>query len=580
MCGIFGIFSKKKLSSHDQEVLKRSKEYLNHRGPDQFNIVKVNENLSLAHTRLSIIDLSDKNYQPRSDGNHTICFNGEIYNFKELKEKYLHGESFITTGDTEVLLKMWKKFGKDCLKYLDGMFSIAIWDDKKLYLATDHFGEKPLFIYEEKSKIYFSSEPNIFFDLLNPSLELKETPFFDFLGIQINEESISKEIKKISHGSIVEILNGKILSNKKYLKKKSIINKEKEINELTNQNLDEIMDLLIKSIRKRLISDQKISILQSGGYDSTLLLAVIKNELKLDFQCYHLEQDGFSEKTQIINNFKKLNIDTKYIKFVQFDENNLDINNIIKYHHQLTDNFSIGLVDSICKNIYQDNIRVALSGTGGDELFYGYTKYYNAYQLQNKTKYLKNKFFKNIFKFLPSENIFNLINNNSLEIISYLKNQNNYRFVKKNQDLNLLTENYFSNNNLFENMRDFDLNFTMPDNINFNQDIASMRNSVEIRCPFLNAEIFNYVEKINPKLLFLKGPKTISKMILDKYFKLDIVKTGFSFSDNMKKKFRRINSSNIEKYKLSEHFNYNFQLGFKQLYKKSLMNKFHILEQV
>ena len=169
-----------------------------------------------------------------------------------------------------------------------------------------------------------------------------------------------------------------------------------------------------------------------------------------------------------------------------------------------------------------------------------------------------------------------MINNNSLEIISYLKNQNNYSFIKKNQDLNLLTEDYFSNNNLFENMRDFDLNFTMPDNINFNQDIASMRNSVEIRCPFLNTELFDYVEKINPKLLFLKGPKTLSKMILEKYFKLDIVKTGFTFSDNMKKKFKKINFYHIEKYKLNEHFNYNFQLGFKQLYKKSLMNKLHI----
>ena len=285
------------------------------------------------------------------------------------------------------------------------------------------------------------------------------------------------------------------------------------------------MELLIKSIKKRLISDQQISILQSGGYDSTLLLAIIKNELKLDFQCYHLEQDGFSEKKQILDNFSKLDIDQKYIKFVKFDENNLNIENIVKYHYQLTDNFSICLVDSICKEISKDNIRVALSGTGGDELFYGYTKYFNAYKLQNKYKFLKNDLFKNIFKYFPNHNILNLINNNSLELISYLKNNKNYYFIKKNQNLDINKNQFFFYKNLFEDMRDFDLNFTLPDNINFNQDVASMRNSVEIRCPFLNTEIFNYIQRINPDLLFLKGPKTISKLILNKYFKLDIVKS-------------------------------------------------------
>ena len=431
MCGIFGIYSKKKLSDVDRDILIESKTYLNHRGPDDFNILDINDNLSFAHSRLSIIDLSKNNFQPRSDGDHTICFNGEIYNFQDLKEKYLNDENFQTSGDTEVLLKLWKKFGEHSLSKLDGMFSFAIWDNKKLYLVTDNFGEKPLFILEKEEKIYFSSEPNIFCDLFKLSTNLKDTPFFDFLGIQINEENIFEKIKKVPFGSIIEINQGKIISNKKYIKKKTFEKISNQINDLKNQNLEEIMELLIKSIKKRLISDQQISILQSGGYDSTLLLAIIKNELKLDFQCYHLEQDGFSEKKQILDNFSKLDIDQKYIKFVKFDENNLNIENIVKYHYQLTDNFSICLVDSICKEISKDNIRVALSGTGGDELFYGYTKYFNAYKLQNKYKFLKNDLFKNIFKYFPNHNILNLINNNSLELISYLKNNKNYYFIKK-----------------------------------------------------------------------------------------------------------------------------------------------------
>lgn len=167
-----------------------------------------------------------------------------------------------------------------------------------------------------------------------------------------------------------------------------------------------------------------------------------------------------------------------------------------------------------------------------------------------------------------------LINNNSLEIISYLKNQKNFDFFKKENDLNLMINDFFTGENLLENMRNFDLNFTLPDNINFNQDIASMKNSVEIRSPFLNKEIFEYVEKINPKLLFIKGPKTISKIILEKYFKLDIAKKGFTFSNEIQKKFKNVNYHTIEKNKLNKYFDYDFQLGFKQLYKQSLINKF------
>ena len=95
MCGIFGIYSKK-LSDVDRDILIESKTYLNHRGPDDFNILDINDNLSFAHSRLSIIDLSKNNFQPRSDGDHTICFNGEIYNFQDLKEKYLNDENFQT----------------------------------------------------------------------------------------------------------------------------------------------------------------------------------------------------------------------------------------------------------------------------------------------------------------------------------------------------------------------------------------------------------------------------------------------------------------------------------------------------
>ena len=122
MCGIFGIYSKKKLNDEDLKLANKAKKFLNHRGPDEFNLFQDNENnLILCHSRLSIIDISKKNSQPRKEKNNVLVFNGEIYNFKELKKNYLQDSNFETNGDTEVLLKMWIKYGSKCISYLDGM---------------------------------------------------------------------------------------------------------------------------------------------------------------------------------------------------------------------------------------------------------------------------------------------------------------------------------------------------------------------------------------------------------------------------------------------------------------------------
>ncbi len=577
MCGIFGIYSNDDITENDLTLVKSSKKYLDHRGPDQFNIKKINKNLIFSHSRLSIIDLSDENFQPRKEQETVISYNGEIYNFKELREKYLKSETFVTNGDTEVLLKMWKKFGKDCLKYLDGMYAFSIWDGNYLNLVTDRFSEKPLFIYEQNNKIIFSSEPKIFYELFKNDILAKDTKFFDFMGVQINEESYCKSIKKLKPCNIIKIKDGKIISDETY--EINIPSKSKnKIENFSNQNIEEILELLLNSIKKRLISDQKISILQSGGYDSTLLLAIIKNEIKKDFQCYHLEQKNFSEREQIILNFKKLNIPLNYIKFVQFDENYINIDNIINYHYQLTDNFSISLLDCICKEIKKDKIRVALSGTGGDELFYGYSKYFNAFRIQKKFKIFNNKFVKKISNYLPDENLIKILNKNNLDIISYLKNSDIYKFQIKHNKKILFPEIFqLTKKNLFENMREFDLKFTLPESLNFNQDIASMKNSIEIRSPYLNKDLFNYIDNINPRILFEKGPKTLSKIILEKYFKLNISKQGFTYSNDLKKKFQKINDENIKKYNLGKLFETNFQLGFKDLYKKKLINKLKTL---
>ena len=575
MCGIFGIYSKKKLNSEDINLANRAKKFLNHRGPDDFNLFQDEKNnLILCHSRLSIIDLSKKNSQPRKEKNNVLVFNGEIYNFKELKKNHLRDSVFETNGDTEVLLKMWIKYGPKCIDYFDGMYAFALWDNENLFLVTDFFGEKPLFIFEHEEKILFSSEAKIFIEIFKSDIKNNNTLFFDFFGIQINKEMLIKKIKKISRNSVLKVNSGKVIE-KFSIKKK--INLKKKIYKIKNQNLEEILDLLIKSIKKRLISDQKISILQSGGYDSTLLLAIIKKEIKKDFQCYHLEQDSISEKKQILRNFDHLKISRDNIKFINFDKSLLDIENYINYHYQLTDNYSVALMDSITSSIAKDGIRVALTGTGGDELFYGYNKYFNAFKLQKKISlFSKLPFFKFFKKNLKSNKINILDLENYFEYISYLKNDLIYKHYKATKDLPYKFEDFFQKKeNLFLDMRKFDLKFTLPENLNFNQDIASMKNSIELRSPFLNRELFEYLNNLDHNLLFDLGPKTISKILLKKFFNLDIPKSGFSLFYETQNFFIKKNFELIRKYDLENIFKINFQLGFKKLYKKELINKFH-----
>ena len=143
MCGIFGIYSSKDLTENDISLVHTSKKYLDHRGPDEFNVKKINKNLVFSHSRLSIIDLSNENFQPRNDNEFVISFNGEIYNFKDLKKKYLRHENFLTNGDTEVLLKMWKKFGKNCpliififVKVTNKLSNTSKYEECELYILV------------------------------------------------------------------------------------------------------------------------------------------------------------------------------------------------------------------------------------------------------------------------------------------------------------------------------------------------------------------------------------------------------------------------------------------------------------
>ena len=175
MCGISGYIGNQKI---EDSILKKTLSLMKNRGPDSQNTYKINfkkTNVYLLHSRLSIIDLTEYANQPFSSFDKTLIFNGEIYNYLELKKKLLKkGYKFKTKSDTEVLLAAFNEYGEKVFEYLNGMWAFAIWDHKKklLYLSRDIFGEKPLYILKTTHGIYFASEVKFIRALLNSSLEI------------------------------------------------------------------------------------------------------------------------------------------------------------------------------------------------------------------------------------------------------------------------------------------------------------------------------------------------------------------------------------------------------------------------
>ena len=164
MCGIFAILSKTNLSSNDKRLGEQGTYKLHHRGPDHSSIWTNNENLLIGHTRLSIVDLTNKSDQPMTRHGHTIAFNGEIYNYLEIRKQLsLLGYVFNSSGDTEVFLYAWIEWGQKAFDKIDGMFSVVLWDGEKLLLATDPFGEKTLYYAVQGEKVFISSELSEYF---------------------------------------------------------------------------------------------------------------------------------------------------------------------------------------------------------------------------------------------------------------------------------------------------------------------------------------------------------------------------------------------------------------------------------
>jgi len=518
MCGfagninLDGIDRNKNLDDRMQKALNR----LYPRGPDQQGKWLDNK-AYLVHSRLSIIDTSEAAKQPMNKYNKTIVYNGEIYNFKELRIKLLEsGYHFNSDSDCEVLLAGWDKWGKGLLKLLNGMYSFAIWDGdlERLTLVRDPYGKKPLLIYNKKKKIIFASDLKSLecIKIDNEINPIAIESLFRFRFIH-DPYTIYKNINKLPAGHLIEF------NTKGYeLEKWYNIPTRNNYNYNKQDTQEKITELFDSAVKRRLISDVPIGILLSGGIDSSLIVASLA-EQGLKLPCYTMGFKGVSDYYEERPAAKRL---AEYFGMKHY---NLEMSskNLLNIVPQVFDASDEPFADSSALPFFalskevSKNTTVVLSGDGSDEVFGGYRKYIGekwarigmmlpnplrnflaSLLIENKdTKY--GEFSRKLRRFLN-----NISEDEITRHINWLEQLNaaDIKLLLGNNPSNVRDMFISSRGNLKDNINAVllgDMYISLTGDMLVKLDRMSMANSLEVRSPFLDKDLVEFAFTIPGK---------------------------------------------------------------------------------
>lgn len=378
MCGLIGVISKKDFPHFDEVYLQpinAALDKMSYRGPDNKGVW--NENgVCFGHRRLSIIDLSTDGNQPfrYSDGRYVIVFNGEIYNFQELKEDLIElGHSFHTQTDTEVIIAAYKQYGKSFCNFLRGMFALVLYDlsDNKIIFSRDRLGKKPLFIFENEEVLIFSSEIK-FFHAFNVPLDIDEESLLNFLSLQYipGPKTIYKQVRQIQPAELFTYNRGKNEHESDFYW--SMFNYNGSV--ATAPDIEEIDSLLMESIKYRLVANVDVGLLLSGGIDSSLLATYMQELGGKKVKAFNV---GFSDKLLDESAYATKVADALDLELITLNVEDISEDNFIEsiFHaDQPLGDSAIIPTYLIAKSIGQ-HVKVVLSGEGADELFHGYDHY-------------------------------------------------------------------------------------------------------------------------------------------------------------------------------------------------------------
>ncbi len=534
MCGINGIIDFQQKNNLNQ-CIKKMNNALIHRGPDKEGIF-INNNIAFGHRRLSIIDLSDAAAQPISDnsGRYTLIYNGELYNFQSLKSE-LNNYNFKTQTDSEVILAAYENQGENCLSHFDGMFVFAVFDkqDNSVFIARDRLGIKPLYYYKSDNYFIFSSEIKALFASDLVPRKINTSAIYDYIRYQTVHapETLIKNVYMLMPGHYIKIKNGKI-TQKKYWNLDLKKNPTAESYETIKKN---IKDLLFSAVEKRLMSDVPLGAFLSGGIDSSIITGIMSDmsETKINTFSINFDESKFSEGKYAQQIAEKFGTNHTEILLKPTDFLNM-LPEALKYiDHPSGDGPNNFIVSKVTK---EAGITVALSGLGGDEVFAGYDVF------KQVSRFYKHKLLSGIPKFVRTfgASALSVLKKDirSKKAATFLNLKNfDFKYIYPISRL-LFTEkeiiNFFTSEEIPPNIvqkivSEIDVNpgyllsavsaaeiQTYMQNVLLRDvDQMSMASSLEVRVPFLDHKLIEYVYQIPDKYKYPYSPKKLLTESLD-----------------------------------------------------------------
>ena len=588
MCGIYGQFNFNNDKPIDKKIIREKTNSIQHRGPDDEGYYYT-DSLALGFRRLSIIDL-EGGHQPMSsvDGKIWVIFNGEIYNFPELKKELeSYGHVFQTISDTEVIIYGYIQWGVEVFNHLNGMFGLAIWDEKnkKLIISRDRMGIKLVYYRIRDGIITFGSElrtlylyedqkPEIDTESLNLFLRYRYTP---------SPRTIFKDISKLAPGSCIIVENGKCKTLRWWKYKPSIQVPAPKVKDLKH----DLLELYRKSMKRHLLSDVPLGLLLSGGIDSAMLLGLM-NEFGNSWETFTVgygkdfADDELGDAFQTAQILKAPNNQVKIDKKI-FEDN---FSNVISCLEELIASASIIPMYFLCR-LAREKVKVALIGQGPDELFGGYKRHlglrYGKYW-RDVPALFRDPLKKMLNKVPRAESIKRGIY--SLDVPDRMERYQQVFSINSREVVDGLFKEGSINNKTGDLVFDcwddimglidetdelggfqfFEIRSSLPDELLMYADKLSMAHSLELRVPYLDKEIVEYVETLPASMKIQFGnQKWIHREICKNYLPKEIInrkKRAFAvnvvdewFQSSMNSKF--VDYLNDPTSMIFEFLNYN-----------------------
>jgi len=522
MCGIAGVISLNK-KIHSVSTVKNMTNIIKHRGPDGEGFwTNEQSDIIFGHRRLSIIDLSENGAQPFIIDNYVITYNGEVYNYKELREQLISlGFIFKSACDTEVILNAYIYWGEKCVDYFNGMWAFAIFDPIKnqIFCSRDRYGIKPFYYFISNDQFYFASEIKAFSVLDDWKPIVNKNIAFDFLQngfVNHTNETFFENVFEMRGGNNLIInLEASTFAITQYY----FLDKIKPLNELVDEDnlIEKYRNLFDSAVHLTLRSDVKLGSALSGGIDSSCLVGSVNNEfrnLKLNVQqecvaaCFNEKDIDESEYVDAVTNKFKINAHKVFPTFLHFEE---DFTKLIWHQEEPFPTMSIFAQYCVFEEAAKQNLTVMLDGQGADEILAGYDSFYRPY-------------FTSLFKTNFIKGILSLYNYWKLHTKFPIQNIIKNIFKKKNRYNKYFRSNYFNTVKPYHRPKDSSIRTTSFNHLNGYglhsllryEDKNSMTFSIESRVPFLDYRLVDFGISLPENLKINKG---IRKYILRESFK-------------------------------------------------------------